>query len=228
MRCNNKQMKCAVTETTAGGTEATSALKSPTLLSRAPTLRSPSGAPVVSLEARTGRGHLGLRREGRGGTRRKERERETATEAGAIAVLAWTGPAGRLEVGDGDRGSKRKSPSVTCVGPGPGPKRNQRPTVRSSLEAWTVPSEDMVMLDQAIPEKTYHAIRDRIPHPLLPYPAGEPSPPAAVRRPAGRQATPTSPYPCNKEPGGERCAGVQQVIFPLTGRPSSSSRSPWV
>jgi hypothetical protein len=81
----------AVTETTAGGTEATSALKSPILLSRAPTLGSPFGAPVVSVEALIGRDHLGLTLQGLGGIRRTERERETAKEAGAIVVLAWRG-----------------------------------------------------------------------------------------------------------------------------------------
>jgi hypothetical protein len=81
-----------VTETTAGGTEATSALKSRTFLSRAPIPGSPFGALVVSVEALIGRDHLGLTLQVRGGIRRTERE--MATEAGAIVVLAWTVPAG--------------------------------------------------------------------------------------------------------------------------------------
>uniref|UniRef100_A0A0E0DHP8 Uncharacterized protein n=1 Tax=Oryza meridionalis TaxID=40149 RepID=A0A0E0DHP8_9ORYZ len=77
----------ALTAATAGGTEATTALRSPTLLSRAPTFRSPLATPLPSLEALIGRGHLARRQQDRGGTTRKERE--TATEAGAIAALAW-------------------------------------------------------------------------------------------------------------------------------------------
>ena len=80
-------------ETTAGGSEATSALKSPTLLSRTPILRSPSGAPFVSLEALIGRDRLGLPRKHLGGIKRMGAERETAkeAEAGAISALAWRG-----------------------------------------------------------------------------------------------------------------------------------------
>lgn len=82
-----------VTDATEGGTEATSALKSPTLLSRAPILRSPLGTPFVSLEALIGRDHLGLPRKYLGGIKRTERGREMAkeAEAGAIAALAWRG-----------------------------------------------------------------------------------------------------------------------------------------
>lgn len=43
----------------------------------------------MSLEALTGLDQLGLPQQGRGGIKRKERE--MATEAGAIAVVAWRG-----------------------------------------------------------------------------------------------------------------------------------------
>jgi hypothetical protein len=78
-----------VTEATAGGTEATRALRSPTLLSRAPAFSSPPATPLVSFEALIDQG-LALPRTSRGGgiTRKA---REMATEAGAIAALAWRG-----------------------------------------------------------------------------------------------------------------------------------------
>lgn len=85
-----KRKGTAFTEATAGGTEATSALRSPALLSRAPTFRSPPATPLVSPEAVAliARGHLDLPRNGRGGRRRRI-GREMPMEAGAIVALAW-------------------------------------------------------------------------------------------------------------------------------------------
>lgn len=80
----------------------------------------------MSLEALTGLDQLGLPQQGRGGIKRKERE--MATEAGAIAVVAWRGllgegpgwpcgsvyclvlePGGRGWNGDGGHGSATRA-----------------------------------------------------------------------------------------------------------------------
>ena len=81
-----------ITEATAGGTEAMSALRSPALLSRAPSFRSPPATSLALLDAEAliGRGHLTalLPRNSRGG-RRRRKGREAATEAVAIVALTW-------------------------------------------------------------------------------------------------------------------------------------------
>ena len=121
------EVRGVLTEATAGGTEATSALRSPTLLSRAPSFRSPPATSLALLDAEAliGRGHLTalLPRNSRG-DRRRQKGREAATEAVAIVALAWMEKrkltkVRRLGVGAGT--------DSVCLGPEVGGGERQRP-----------------------------------------------------------------------------------------------------